>query len=158
MFSFRDPATGARCLGPSSTPPAGCAEFARDSETWRVPVLASSAAGTFVAKQCSFLTDHIVVEDGGAAEADLTDDVGNRYDCSVILGRFFRPTAALPPSSVPGFHTCPLYRYAFDTAGGGSHLFTTNQQPPSNGACELPARANVLTIGACYAGTPSACQ
>jgi hypothetical protein len=132
-------------------PPPRCAGYQREIFafiTARTPV-----PGTYRARQCSKLTDHIVVEFGSA---DYNALVRANYDCSTELGYIFRNGA---PNNHPFVRQCPLYRFRYTVAGGsGAHLFTRGADNVNGMVCEPPTRGVVLTEHPCFNGPPDGCR
>jgi hypothetical protein len=119
-------------------------------EAFVVP--STAVPGTFHARQCSKLTDHIIVE---YQSSDYTSLVGAGYDCSVDLGYPYRLGMA-PSGNTPFANKCSLWRFSYSTSGGGAHIFT-RYDSTTGLTCEAPARATVLTNFTCFPGTPSGC-
>ena len=150
-------ANGARCWGEDNVdnrPPRGCAGYVPEQFafiTARQPV-----PGTWPAVQCSLSTDHIIVE-AGSADNDALVDTG--YDCSVGLGRIFRPRSGPRGAAVtPNGHTCPLYRFRHDTPAGGAHFFTRGADAVGGMVCEPPSRGEIVTENECFAEVPPGCE
>lgn len=152
VYRFHDRATGARCWNTDITPPPACATYAYEIEAWIVP--SQPVPGTYEARQCSYLTDHIVVEYGSA---DYRTLVASGHDCSVALGHPYDLGAGPPEAELPFANKCPLYRFTYPTPGGGAHLFTRGADNLGGMTCEPPARGEVLTDFSCFAGPPAGC-
>jgi hypothetical protein len=155
IYRFSDPATGAVCWNSDVIPPAACAGYAYDIESWIVP--ASGVPGTFEARQCSLATDHIVTPYDITAGSDYQSLLAAGYDCSLRLGYPYALGAGPSGVSLPFANKCPLYRFSFNTAGGGAHLFSRGADNLAGKTCEPPARAEVLTDFACFASAPAGC-
>jgi hypothetical protein len=154
---FFDAETGARCWGEDligEAPPPTCRGYVPEQFafiTSRVP-----RPGAWPVVQCSLGTDHILVE---AASADAVELAGAGYDCSVALGHIFREgMAPRTPAVTPNAHSCPLYRFRYDTPGGGAHFFTRGADDVAGMVCEPPARGDVLTEHPCFPDVPAGCR
>jgi hypothetical protein len=144
-------AQGARCLSTSaSSPPSTCAGYTPETEAFSVRT--NFVAGTFLARQCSKSTDHIVVPDGSLDQSTLVSD---GYNCDVTLGYIYNLGQA--PSRTRWTNTCNLWRYRDTISGSGAHLFTRGADDVSLLMCEPPARGQVFTNFPCFSGTAPGC-
>jgi hypothetical protein len=150
VYRYVDRDTGARCWGTGPTPPATCASFEYELEAWIGA--ADPLEGTFELVECGFATDFILVAAGSADAGELASE---GYDCSTSLGRVWVPGAA--PDDTPWAATCPVYRFRYDTPGGGAHLFTRGADDLTGMACEPPVPFEVATNFACFGGPPPGC-
>ncbi len=109
--------------------------------------------------QCSYSTDHIIVEYDTSSSSDYTALRTASYDCTTVdLGYIYDLGSGPAASTTPYANTCDLYRYKGTTSSGsGEHLFTRYETSTSGYTCESPARGEVLTDHACFSGTPSGC-
>jgi len=142
----------ARCLGTTRSAPPACSTYRYEREAFIIHAI--RVPGTFEARQCSLGTDHIVVDDRTGDRAAL-EAAG--YDCSLVLGYLYPRGSGPPAHSVPFAHTCPLYRFRFDTPAGGAHLFTRGPELMRDLVCEPPARADVHSTVGCFVGIPPGC-
>lgn len=153
VYRFVQTSTGARCWGPSSsTPPTGCSGYTYELEAFIVA--ANQVPNTYEARQCSKLTDHIIVPYGSN---DYNALVSSGHDCSVSLGYFFNLGTAPASGHTPWANTCPLYRFSYSASGNGAHLFTRGADTVTGMSCEAPARADVFTNFGCFPSKPSGC-
>jgi len=152
IYRFQDTAKSPapRCWNTRTTAPTGCSGYTYEAEAFVVP--STAVPGTFHARQCSKLTDHIIVE---YQSSDYTSLVGAGYDCSVDLGHPYRLGMA-PSGNTLFARQCSLWRFRYSTSGGGAHIFTKHDSTTGL-TCEGPARATVLTNFTCFQGTPSGC-
>lgn len=154
IYRFRDGTTGARCLSKINTgPPLRCLGYGYEIEAFIIP--RTPVPGTYFAVQCSSMTDHIVVEQGGA---DYITLMAAGYDCSYDLGYVFR---SAPPYTGRWTMSCPLYRFSdrlATDAGLGGHIFTRGPEALTSLTCEPPTRGYVLTSVACFGGVPACCS
>jgi hypothetical protein len=102
--------------------------------------------GTYRAVQCSSpsgpmtpATDHIVVRnENDGQDCDYNALVGAGYDCSSFLGYIYEPGQGPGAGSLPGIvgQQCSLWRFAYNTSGGGAHLFTRGSDNTIGTTCE----------------------
>ncbi len=112
------------------------------------------APGTFEVVQCSYQTDHIVVEKGGSDYNALVRT--GKYDCSLHLGYFYRVGSGPSASLTPWSSKCKMWRFSHTISGKyGSHLFTTYDNVTGM-TCE-GVRAEVYSNHTCFYGKPSGC-
>jgi len=151
VYRFRSQ-EGAYCWSTSTSPPSACLGYTLDVEAWVVP--AYSVPGTYEMRQCSRLTDHILVE-RGSADHDELESAG--YDCSEELGHPYAVGQAPSSAQLPFDSVCPLWRFAFDIDAYGAHLFTKGPDDLTAMTCESPERAEVLTDHGCFGAVPAGC-
>jgi len=153
IYRFEDSGTGARCWGKSSsTPPSACSGYQVEIEAFIVA--SQNVPGTFLGKQCSKGTDHIIVPNGSS---DYNALISAGYSCSYSLGYFYNLGSAPSSGTTPWTNTCDLWRFSFSTTGGGAHLFTRGADDLTGMTCEPPARSEVFSDFSCFSGTPSGC-
>ena len=153
VYRLRDPSTGARCWTLDVVnKPAACSSYVYEVEAFIVR--ANSVPGTYEARQCSKLTDHIIVPNGSA---DMSSLQGVGYNCSLSLGYIYNVGAAPASSQVHWTNTCKLWRFRYTAGGTGAHLFTRGADDLTSMTCEPPARGEVFSNFACFTGTPSGC-
>lgn len=143
----------ARCLGPSMAVPSQCAGYVYEREAFIVPSTMIPGR-TFPARQCSRLTDHIVVDE---RSTDRTVLEGAGYDCGLRLGYPFLPGMAPVGRETTFPYACDLFRFRYTAGSTGAHLFTTGTDSTTGLTCEPPARAQVMSTTACFASRPSGC-
>lgn len=151
IYRFQN-ANGARCWGTTGTPPSTCPGYTYELEAWVVP--AQSVPGTFLARQCSKSTDHIIVPSGSADQSAL-QSAG--YDCSVMLGYPYYDGAGPADGATPWTRTCDIWRYSHMAGSSGAHFFTRGADTVTGMTCEPPVRAEVLSNFSCFSGTAPGC-
>lgn len=140
----------ARCLGSSTSPPYTCSDYVYEREAFIL--YAINVPGTFEMRQCSRLTDHIVVDAASGARSTLQ---GSGYDCNIVLGYAYALGSGTATTPFP--YTCPLYRFSYSTPGGGAKIFSVGADSTFGLTCESPARATVRSNVPCFSGPPSGC-
>ena len=157
IYRFVDSSSGAHCWNDSTTAPTTCSGYTKEIEAWIAR--SSSVSDTWHAVQCSYLTDHIIVEYDTSSSSDYTALGKAGYDCTTVdLGYVYDLGSGPTSSTTPYANTCDLYRYSGTTPSGtGEHLFTRYETSTSGYTCESPARGEVLTDHTCFSGTPSGC-
>lgn len=125
IYRFNN-SVGARCYGNSTSVPTACSGYSYEREAFIIGKIA--LPGTFPLAHCSNGTDHILVDVNSSDYSKLTN-------CE-LLGYTFNSNSI--PTSYPFSHVCGVARYAFNTTGGGSHLFTIGADSLTNMTLELP--------------------
>lgn len=154
VYRFRDPATNARCYGPTNIAPPVCSGYVLETVLFSAPAAPWADGSTAERAQCSKGTDHIITTKGGGEYATLQ---GMGWSCNVTLGYWFA-TGYGPqfPVRTPFAYTCPVYRSWCTTTGGTSHIFSgQNESFFGTFTCEPPTRGEVVQNVAC--GKPSGC-
>lgn len=125
IYRFNN-SVGARCYGTSTVASSACSGYSYEREAF---IIARTAfTGTFPLAQCNNGTDHILVDMNSADYAQLSN-------CQQ-LGYAYKTDSA--PTSYPFSHVCGVSRYSYDTANGGSHLFTIGADLLTNMTLEQP--------------------
>jgi hypothetical protein len=154
VYRFRDPATNARCYGPTNIAPPVCSGYVFETVLFSAPTAPWADGHTAERVQCSKGTNHIITIKGGGEYANLQ---GMGWSCNVTLGYWFA-TGYGPqfPVRTPFAYTCPVYRSWYTTTGGTSHIFSgQNESFFGTFTCEPPTRGEVVQNVAC--GKPSGC-
>jgi hypothetical protein len=151
LTNWRKP--GASVVLSRIVPGPGCSGYTKEIEAFIVRANPLSGL-TFEGRQCSKATDHIIVPGGSSDMSDLQAD---GYDCTVSLGYFYNLGSAPASGHTPWKNTCSLWRFRYETTGGGAHFFTRGADNTSAMTCEVPARAQVFSDEDCFSGTPSGC-
>ncbi len=150
IYRYQSP-SGARCWSKDpNMPPPKCAGYSYEIEAFILRT--NQVANTFEVRQCSKMTDHILVP---FASADYNALVAAAYDCSLSLGYMYDVGAAPPSGKTQWKNTCPLYRFNFPASS--THIFSRGAENLNGLVCEPPARGDVFTNATCFAMKPSGC-
>lgn len=155
IYRFVDLNNGARCLGPSTSAPQACSNYQYEREAFIMARQASPITASGPMRQCSKLTDHIIVPYNSA---DFNGLKVAGYNCDLELGYVLNSNTGSGNIGDSSWRICPIYRFSFTASGLGAHLFTTGLDDMSNMSCEPPSRGGVLTTQTCFSDTPVGCQ
>jgi hypothetical protein len=152
VYRFRDPASNARCYGPTNIAPPVCTGYVFEKELFTVPSSPWLDGTTNERVQCSSGANHIITIKNGGEHTTLQ---ASGWSCNVNLGYWFQ-TGTGKTVGTPYSFTCPVYRTWFTTSSGVAHIFSSHTESfAGTFTCEPPTRGDVVQNIPC--GRPSGC-